>query len=81
MLIDNIKIIIEIPYSYINFYYKSTILNLIENKKIINSKNLPILITDKELKKKINLICTYLYYMETNEIEQYFYILNLLFFI
>jgi energy-coupling factor transporter ATP-binding protein EcfA2 len=67
---DNVKIIIEIPYSYINFYYKSNILKLIKNNQKIKSNKLPILNTGPELEKKINLICSYLYYMETNEIEQ-----------
>ena len=71
VLKENIKIVIEIPFGFGDFLKKVPILKYFKPKEIKLEKPPKINVTDKEnnLKEKCNLICSYLDYLDTKEIN------------
>ena len=78
ILPENMKIFIE--FSLGNFLEKTPILKYFENKiEKLDLKNLPKLIINKnntDLKDKCNLICSYLEYLKSGEINTYNFCMN-----
>ena len=71
VLKENIKIILEIPFGFGDFLKKCPILKYFNPKEIKLEKLPKINLKDREIKikEKCNLICSYLDYLETKEIN------------
>ena len=64
-----IKIIIEIPCEYFDFFKKYPLINMFEKRKEMKIENLPPMIVSKELGSNIQIVCNYLKLLKSGKIS------------
>lgn len=69
-LTNKVKIFVEIPSGFKNYFQKFPLLNMFKNKTKINLENLPPLIVSKEINSNIQIVCNYLKLLKSGKLSE-----------
>ena len=75
-LSKKVKIIIEIPCGFVNFFHKYPLLSMFKNRTEMKIADLPPLIIEKELNSNIQIVCNYIKLLNSNKISEKDLIIN-----
>ena len=68
-LSKKVKIIIEIPCGFIDFFNKFPLLSMFKNRTEMKIENLPLLIVSKELNSNVQIVCNYLKLLKSGQLS------------